>query len=252
MSELKTCPFCGIAMRVEQYPKIGKARVEMRKMAYHPGGKNCILGGMVFDIKKWNTLPESTTLCQPSGDSDSQPSDTLSNTTQYMKESSEEVEITDCIDEDDQPYIDIIKEAYETISEWGIDGDDYIGANVKYFEVCGDSADNSFELCKYFDKQLQVIVDLGLKEAKRMMDNQPWTAEAPTQEGAEIFMGDDSVKGMLVHDSDGLEGEIISKGFIASKNNKPFINIVDKDGSVWSYEGKMILSLRQGPIKPSE
>jgi hypothetical protein len=51
-NELLSCPFCGSEMSREQR---SNRSGNLIWMAYHPGGKNCILGGMNFDIKKWNT-----------------------------------------------------------------------------------------------------------------------------------------------------------------------------------------------------
>lgn len=49
---VSACPFCGIE------PEIRKGhdkKLNLVNMVYHQGGKCCILGGMWFDIKKWNT-----------------------------------------------------------------------------------------------------------------------------------------------------------------------------------------------------
>ncbi len=54
--QLELCPFCGVDMSREQ--RFGRGGA-LEWMAYHPGGRNCILGGMNFDIKKWNTRPDS-------------------------------------------------------------------------------------------------------------------------------------------------------------------------------------------------
>lgn len=51
-NDLLSCPFCGSEMSREQ--RLNRSG-NLIWMAYHPGGKSCILGGMNFDIKKWNT-----------------------------------------------------------------------------------------------------------------------------------------------------------------------------------------------------
>ena len=64
----------------------------------------------------------------------------------------------------------VINEAYETINEWGLNADGFIAQNFRQFMVGGDADDNSCELFKYYRTQLQAIVDLGLAEAKRLLN----------------------------------------------------------------------------------
>ena len=64
----------------------------------------------------------------------------------------------------------IVNEAYETISEWGISEDSYIAHNFRQFMVGGDPDDNSCQLSEFYQTQLKTIVDLGLAEAKRLLN----------------------------------------------------------------------------------
>lgn len=63
----------------------------------------------------------------------------------------------------------ILKEAYETINEWGIDADGFISQKFCRFMTGDDPDDNSAELDEFYRTQLQIIVDLGLQEAKNQL-----------------------------------------------------------------------------------
>jgi len=63
-----------------------------------------------------------------------------------------------------------LKEAYETISGWGINIDDFIAQNFNHHLIGGEHGDNSIELAQFFQKQLQVIVDIGLKGADKRLN----------------------------------------------------------------------------------
>ena len=62
-----------------------------------------------------------------------------------------------------------MKEAYDTISEWGINEDGYIMANFKNFMSGGNPDDNSIQLSEFYQTQLKYIVNLGLTEAQNTL-----------------------------------------------------------------------------------
>jgi hypothetical protein len=65
-----------------------------------------------------------------------------------------------------------LQEAYGIINEWGLNEDDFIAQKVQYYMSGGEADDNSIELHKYFQVQLKIIVDLGLREAKNLLGEQ--------------------------------------------------------------------------------
>lgn len=67
--------------------------------------------------------------------------------------------------------MDKLKEAYEVIDEWGLNEDDFIAQNFTQF-MSGDNFpdDNSIELSHIYRGYLKIIVDFGLKEAKKLLD----------------------------------------------------------------------------------
>ena len=67
---------------------------------------------------------------------------------------------------------DILKEAYETIEQWGHNIDDFVAQNFRNTMYGGTPSDNSSELADFFETQLKTIVDLGLKEAKKLLSSQ--------------------------------------------------------------------------------
>ena len=68
---------------------------------------------------------------------------------------------------------DIIKEAYETINEWGINEDGFITQNFQHSMYGGEASDNSIDLSCFYRTQLRTIVDLGIAEAKRLLEVKP-------------------------------------------------------------------------------
>ena len=62
-----------------------------------------------------------------------------------------------------------LKEAYETIGEWGTNEDDFIAQNFRQFMIGDVPDDNSIELHQFHRAQLQIIVDLGLGEARNQL-----------------------------------------------------------------------------------
>lgn len=52
IAESELCPFCGIVPETKQAMESGGIWTDH---VYHQGGKNCVLGGHWFTLKKWNT-----------------------------------------------------------------------------------------------------------------------------------------------------------------------------------------------------
>jgi len=63
-----------------------------------------------------------------------------------------------------------LRQAYETIREWGINEGGFVGANFRQFMSGGQPSDNSIQLTDFFREQLQIIVDLGLVEARTLLN----------------------------------------------------------------------------------